>query len=142
MIRNILVALDGTAIAPRVLATATEIAERFNARMFLFRAVMVPPEFPAAAANTAPPDALPHLLAAQALEELRRLAAGNPRASAETPLIRYGDPWRTIVEAGDRLDVELIVVGSHLYHWPDQLVGTVAAHLATRGHRNVLIVQS
>jgi len=142
MIRNLLVALDSTAIAPRVLAAATEIAERFDARMFLCRAVMVPPEFPAAAANAARHDALPDILAAQALAELRGLAAGNPRASAETPLISYGDPWRAIVEAGERLDVELIVVGSHLYHWPDRVLGTVAGNLVNRGHRNVLVVRS
>jgi nucleotide-binding universal stress UspA family protein len=142
MIRNILVALDHTAIAPRVLLIATEIAERFDARMYLFRALLVPPEFPAAAANAAPDDGLPKHLAEAAMEGLRRLAAGNPRASAADPIIGYGDPWRAIVVTGDQLNVDLIVVGSHLYHWPDQLLGTVAGNLANRGHRNVLVVRS
>ena len=141
MIRNILVALDGTPIAPRVLASATEIAEQFDARMFLFRAVMLPQEFPAAAANASPRDALRDVLVREAAQELRRLAAGNARASVEAPVIGHGDPWRAIVDAAERLDVDLTVVGSHLYHWPDRVLGTVAANLANRGHRNVLIVR-
>lgn len=142
MIRRILVALDDTAIASRVLETATEVAERFDARMFLFRAVMVPQEFPAAAANAAPRDALADVMAAEAMKGLSMLAAGNPRAIIEAPVVGRGDPWRAIVEAGDRLDVDLTVVGSHLYHWPDRILGTVAANLANRGHRNVLIVRA
>jgi len=141
VIRNILVALDGTAIAPLVLTAATEVAERFDARMFLFRAVMIPQEFPAAAADGGPRDSLRAMLVAEARQELRVLATGNGRASIEEPVIGHGDPWRAIVEAADRLDVDLTVVGSHLYHWPDRVLGTVAANLANRGHRNVLIVR-
>jgi nucleotide-binding universal stress UspA family protein len=142
VIRSILVGLDTTPIAPRVLAVATEIAERFDARMYLLRAVQVPPEFPAAAAHAAGPDPLPRHLDEEAVRDLQRLAAGNPRASAADPIVGHGDPWRAIVETGDRLDVDLIVVGSHLYHWPDRLLGTVAGNLANRGHRNVLVVRS
>lgn len=141
MIRRILAALDDTAIAPRVLAIATEIAERFDADLHLFRAVQVPPEFPAAAANATRDDPLPAHLAKEALEALHRLAAGHPRALAHPPEIGFGDPWRAIVEAGDRLDVDLLVVGSHVYHWPDRVLGTVAGNLANRGHRNVLVVR-
>jgi nucleotide-binding universal stress UspA family protein len=141
MIRTVLVALDATPIAPRVLVVATEIAERFDARMVLFHAFLVPPEFPAAAANAAPDDPLPAHLTDEAMEALRRLSAGNPRASAEGPIVCEGNPWRTIVEHGDRLDADLIVVGSHLYHWPDRVLGTVAGNLANRGNRNVLVVR-
>jgi len=141
VIQTILVALDDTPIAPRVLAVATEIAERFDARLQLFRAVLVPPEFPAAAANAAPDDPLPAHLAEEAREALLRLAAGNARANHDPPIIGSGDPWRAINEAADHLNVDLIVVGSHLYHFPDQLLGTVAGSLANRGTRNVLVVR-
>ena len=74
---------------------------------------------------------------------LRRLAAGNARASPQVLVIGYGDPWRAILEAANRLDVDLVVVGSHLYHFPDEeLLGTVAGTLANRGTRNVLVVHS
>jgi len=141
VIRRILVALDDTAIAPRVLAVATEIAERFDADLHLFRAVLVPPEFPAAAANGAPDDPLPAYLEHEALAKLHQLAEGNARALAHAMEVGFGDAWRAIVEAGDRLDVDLLVVGSHVYHWPDRLLGTVAGNLANRGHRNVLVVR-
>lgn len=141
MIRRILAALDNTAIAPRVLALATEMAERFDADLHLFRAVQVPPEFPAAAANATPDDPLPAHLAREAAEALREMAAGNERALAHPPEVGFGDPWRAIVDAGDRLDVDLLVVGSHVYHWPDRVLGTVAGNLANRGHRNVLVVR-
>jgi Universal stress protein family len=79
VIRTILVALDETPIAPRVLVAANEIAHRFDARMLLFRAVMVPPEFPAAAANAMPDDPLPdHLAEEGATEARRRQRAGDP----------------------------------------------------------------
>jgi len=141
MIRTILVALDETPIATRVLATATEIAEHFDAHMVLFRAVMIPPEFPAAAAQATPGDPLPDHLAQEAREALRLLSTGNARAGAEPPVIAYGDPWRAIVATSNRLDADLVVVGSHLYHWPDHILGTVAGNLANRGTRNVLVVR-
>lgn len=141
MIRRILVALDDTPIAPRVLEVATEVAERFDAAMHLFRAVQVPPEFPAAAAHGAAADTLPAHLVAEAAEALRGMAAGNARALAHPPDVGFGDPWTAIVAAGDRLDVDLIVVGSHLYSFSDRVLGTVAGNLANRGDRNVLVVR-
>jgi universal stress protein F len=72
---------------------------------------------------------------------LQRLAASNARATREAPVIGYGDAWRAIVAAADQLDVDLVVMGSHLYHFPDQVLGTVAGKLANRGTRNVLVVR-
>ena len=141
MIRKILVALDDTAIAPRVLEAATEIAERFDAELHLFRAVDIPPEFPAAAANADPHDLLPEFLTARGAEALRQLALGNPRANQHVPVLGVGEPWRAIQDAADRLGVDLIVMGSHAYHWPDRLLGSVAGHMANQGHANVLVVR-
>lgn len=141
MIRRILAALDDTAIAPRVLALSVEVAERFDADLYLFRAVLVPPEFPPAAAHGAHANPLPDHLTHEARASLRRLAAPHPRALAHEPHVGFGDPWHAIVEAADRLDVDLIVVGSHAYHFPDQLLGTVAGSLANRSHRDVLVVR-
>lgn len=141
MIRRILVALDATESADRVLAAATEIADRFDANLHLFRALLVPPEIPAAAGGASHEDPLPAHLVHEAARALSLLAEGNPRALANAPHVGFGDPWRAIVEAGDALDVDLVVVGSHLYHWPDRVLGTVPGELATRGHRNVLVVQ-
>lgn len=141
MIRRILVALDETPIASRVLAVATGVADRFDADLHLFRALLVPPEFPAAAPHASAPDPLARHLEIAAERALLELAAGNARALAHPPMVRLGDPWMAIVEASDARDVDLVVVGSHLYHWPDRVLGTVAGNLANRGHRNVLVVR-
>lgn len=140
MITTILVALDDKPIAARVLAVATEIADRFDARMLLLRVIHVPPEFPAAAGGASRRDPLAAHLHARAAEELAALARDNARASAEAPILISGEPWRTIVEAGDVFDADLIVMGSHVHRWPDRLLGTNAGHLANQGHRDVLIV--
>ena len=49
MIGKLLVALDGSARAPGVLAAALEIATRFGATMIPFRALTIPPDFPPSA---------------------------------------------------------------------------------------------
>jgi universal stress protein A len=141
MIHRILVALDETPVASRVLAMATEIAERFDATLLLLRVIDIPPEFPAAAANADPHDALPAFLTAQGVAALQALAAGNPRALVHPPIVRSGDPWQAIQREADQNAVDLIVVGSHAYHWQDRLLGSVAGTLANRGHANVLVVR-
>lgn len=139
MIERILVALDASARAPDVLAAASEIAERFDARMLLFRAIDVPPEFPPSA-HVEGSDPLPAILAERARAQLEALAHGNPRADVEHPVIVVGQAWRAIVATADRLDVDLVVIGSHGYHGIDHLLGTTAGKVANHAHRNVLIV--
>ena len=139
MITRILVALDASPRAPDVLAAANELAMRFDARMLLFRAIEVPPEFPPAA-HVASGDPLPTYLGERAREELEALAAGNPRADVDHPIVVIGQPWRAIVAAADKLDADLIVIGSHGYHGIDRLLGTTAGKVANHAHRNVLIV--
>lgn len=139
MIKVILVCLDGSPRAPSVLTAATEIAERFDARLIVYRAIVVPPEFPPAA-HVPGIDALPDAMRNAALEELRLLTRGNARASVETPATSFGQPWRAIVETADRLEVDLIVLGSHGYHGLDRVLGTTSGKVANHAHRNVLIV--
>jgi nucleotide-binding universal stress UspA family protein len=55
-------------------------------------------------------------------------------------VIRFGVPWRKILDAADELDVDLIVMGSHGYGGFDRLLGTTAAQVANRARRNVLVV--
>ena len=141
MIATVLVALDASARAPGVLAAATEIAARFDARLILYRAITVPPDFPAAA-HAAHGDPLPAYLLRAATSELESLAADNPRARVEPPVVTVGQPWRAIVDIADRLQVDLIVIGSHGYHGLDRILGTTAGRVANHAHRNVLIVHA
>jgi nucleotide-binding universal stress UspA family protein len=143
VIRRILVPLDESPRAAGVLEAALEIAERFGASLRLFRAIAVPPDWPAAAAGN-PVDPLPgHLtdLAVAELDELGRRAA--ERVVVVPPIARIGEqPWRLIVALADELDVDLVVIGSHGYHGLDRVLGTNAGRVVNFAHRNVLVVHA
>ena len=141
MIESILVALDGSPVARRVLDAALEVADRFDAKLTLYRAVVVPPDFAAAAYNPTG-DPLPTLLHQRAAEELRALAQGHPRALASAPVVTDGQPWRAICQAAEDLGVDLIVIGSHGYAGWDRLLGTTAQHVVNHSTRSVLVVHS
>ncbi len=134
----LLVAVDGSARAAEVVRAAVELAERFDARVRLFRSIAVPQVFPAGAKM--PLDETPALMAEQAHQDLRDLAAGNPRVSIEPVDVATPQPWRAILEAAVRVDADLIVVGSHGYAGWDRVLGTTAAKVANHADRNVLVV--
>lgn len=140
MIGRILVALDGSDRAPGVFDAAVEIAARFRAALRPFRAVMVPPEFPAAAAGSRPDPLAAHMMES-AEEELEELISGAPPSVLlEPPIVRIGQPWRLILAVADEIDADLVVVGSHGYHGLDRILGTTAARVANVSSRNVLVV--
>jgi universal stress protein F len=83
---------------------------------------------------------LPAKLEASAKTELATLRSSFPGVDLRPPVIRFGVPWRKILDAAEELDVDLIVMGSHGYEAVDRLLGTTAAQVANRAHRNVLVV--
>ena len=140
MIQTILVALDSSARAPAVLAAACEIAEKFGARLAPVRTISVPPDFPPAA-HVVGHDPLPAHLKDVALAELDLLLAAVPAGVAmDAPRVRIGQPWRTIIEAAEELNADLVVLGSHGYHGADRILGTTAGKVANLCKRNVLVV--
>lgn len=137
--KRILVALDHSPRTRLVFDAAVEIAARFSATMWPLSVVWVPPEFPAAAAGSQA-DPLPARLEANARAELAALQPNAPGLDLRAPVVRFGVPWRKILEASDELDVDLIVMGSHGYGGFDRLVGTTAARVVNRSRRSVLVV--
>jgi len=136
--RTILAAVDGSPRSPAVTAAALEIAARFDATVHLFRAIAVPPDFPAAARNA--PDEIPALLEAEARRGLEDLARTSRRFVVEPVDLNTAQPWKAILNAAARLGADLIVVGSHGYHGWDRVLGTTAAKVTNRADRNVLVV--
>jgi nucleotide-binding universal stress UspA family protein len=139
MFSVILTAVDGSERSSGVLHTATEIARRCDGRVHLYRSVSIPQEFPAAARM--PPDKLPAILVEEARLELQAIAAGYSDVVIEEPAM--SDPpqaWRGILEAGYRLNADLIVIGSHGYGGWDRVLGTTAANVVNRSDRSVLVV--
>jgi nucleotide-binding universal stress UspA family protein len=139
MFRRILAAVDGSSHAEGVAQAAFQIAERFGAAVHLFRVIELPPDFAAAAANMA--DSLQPALEKQVRDELTALAAKCSRAVAEEPGISHGRPWRDVIVAAERLDVDLIVIGSHGYGAWEMFLGTTAGKIVDRAERTVLVVK-
>ena len=140
-IQTVMAALDGSERAPTVYQVASGIAARFGARLYVFRALDIPPEFPAAAAYK-DGDPLPAFLEQQAREQLAFITnASSGGVKPEPPVITAShQPWRAILEAAERLSADLIVMGSHGYGGLDRVLGTIAGKVANHAHRNVLIV--
>ena len=135
----VLAAVDGSERSSGVMRVAADLARRCNARLNLYRSVSIPQEFPAAARM--PPDVLPEILVSEARQELKAIAADYPDALIEEPALH--DPpqaWRGILEAGGRLNADLIVIGSHGYGGWDRVLGTTAANVVNRADRSVLVV--
>ena len=141
MTSKVLVALDSSRRAPDVFDCAVEIAFGFRAILYPFRAILIPPEFPPAAASSHA-DPLPDHLAKLALDDLLHLALRAKHANVRlgVPIVRFGRPSQLIIQVSDELDVDLIVLGSHGYHGLDRLLGTTAAHVANLAQRSVLVV--
>jgi nucleotide-binding universal stress UspA family protein len=140
MFHKILAAVDASERAPHVFDVAVGIARLAGARLYVMRAVMIPPEFPPAAAGT-PVDPLVARMAASAMQDLSQLIASAPDdVSIQPPTVRLGVPWRVILETAEERDVDLIVVGSHGYHGWDRVLGTTAGKIANVAQRNVLVV--
>jgi nucleotide-binding universal stress UspA family protein len=143
MIHSILVALDASARARVVFDAALALADRFEATLHPFRVLRIPPEIPAAGAG-GHPDALRSSLVQDAVDEMSAIvsARGIARALVEAPSVGFGQPWREILLASERLGVDLIVVGSHGFHGLDRVLGTTAGKVANLAHRHVFVVHA
>jgi len=138
VIREVLVGLDASARAPKVLEAAVALARPLGARLHLLRALELPPDIPASAATSGDP--LPAYAMQKALEELGALAAGYADVAFGASLVRVGRAWREVIAAARALDVDLIVVGSHGFFGWDRVLGTNAARIANLADRDVLVV--
>jgi nucleotide-binding universal stress UspA family protein len=140
-VKSLLVALDHSPRAPRVLAIAADLAARYGASLVLLRVVHIPPEFPPAA-HLAQADGLEGHLRSEARGQMEALAVGLDGALSWSVVVEAGEPWSTILECAERHASDLIVMGSHGYVGLDRLLGTTAAKVANHARRNVFIVHS
>ncbi|HUJ28648.1 MAG TPA: universal stress protein [Myxococcales bacterium] len=136
--RTILAAVDGSPRAAGVAHTAFEIAARFGGTVHLYRAIEMPPDLAAAGANQ--PDTLQPFLEQRVRRELEALGAGKPDAVMEPPAVLHGQPWRDILATAQRLNADLIVIGSHGYGGWDRVLGTTTSKVALHADRCVLVV--
>jgi nucleotide-binding universal stress UspA family protein len=158
----VLIGFDETDSAARALARAADVAAAFRARLVV---VSVAQPVPAPAAEpllqpvgpiVAAPAGLAPVPTAQPLapparlpepEELARRDLERARSylSQRRVEVDYvaeiGDPAERLLEAADRYDAELIVVGSREHGFLERLLGRpVDERIARRAHRDVLLV--
>jgi nucleotide-binding universal stress UspA family protein len=139
VIARILVALDETPRAPSVFRTAAGLAEAFSAELILFRAIDVPPEFPAAGAGGQMDELSPHMAKA-AHEGLMTYARERPDLTSRVLVHANSSAHQSILRAAREHDVDLIVIGSHGYHGLDRILGTTAGMVSNLADRDVFVV--
>lgn len=144
MYKHILAALDGSPRSPQVLRHAAELCARTGATLHLCHAINVPLGLPADT-WTLSGDDLQARLIDHGLHELTTLAEGlHPHI---TPVrwgervCRIGRPAQVIVDLGEELKVDLIVIGCHSLAVLDRLLGTTAARVVNHAHCDVLVVR-
>ncbi len=138
--KRILVALDGSPRAPKVLEAAVRIAELAGAKLVLYRAISVSPDLPREVlveTDTRLEDAL----IANARADLARIAERLRPELVEQIVTAFAIPWDGICRAARERDADLIVIGSHGYSGLDRILGTVAGKVVNHADRNVLVVR-
>jgi len=138
--KRILVCLDASPRAPRVLETAAELAQRSGARMCLLRTVGIPPEVDQAMFVHAAASVIETMMTKAKLE-LEGLARDIPPALIEGVHVHIGAPWDTICREATSLDCDLVVLGSHGYSGFDRILGTTAGKVVNHCDRSVLVVR-
>jgi len=140
-VKRILVALDGSPRAPKVLEAATRLAELAGAKLVLYRAITVSTDMSQEALLTTELQ-LEDLLVSSARTNLQQIAEHVRGELIEQIVTTFATPWDGICRAAQERDVDLIVIGSHGYGGIDRLLGTVAAKVVNHADRNVLVVRT
>ncbi len=139
-VKLILVPLDASARAPKVLHAALDLAHRTGAKLRLLRAVTLPPEVPMSPFGISPDDFL-GVLVDEAKRSLGALASDVPPEQLDGVEVLIGSPWTTICETAKRTRADLVVIGSHGYGGLDRLLGTTAAKVVNHAPCSVLVAR-
>lgn len=139
--KRLLVALDASDRASKVLEAAVRLAELTGGKLILFRAIVVPPELPRDVL-VATDARLEDILVRNANADLQRLAERVPPPLIEQITTAFATAWDGICRAAREHDVDLIVIGSHGYGGIDRILGTTAAKVVNHADRNVLVVRT
>lgn len=142
--KNILAAIDFSVVTPSVLELATELAQRFGAKLWLIHVAAPDPDF--VGFKTGPQYIRDHR-AEQLKQEHSEAQAFAEEAKTKgvdaTALLVQGPTSETLAAEIERLQADMVVVGSHgrgaLYR---ALVGSVSEQLLRECQVPVLVVPS
>lgn len=144
MFKHILVPVDGSSTSQAAVSKATELAKVFGSTVTVIY-VIDPYPFTGVGTDFAYGQA-EYLSAATAEANTAVHAAKDSFAAAgvtvSTSIIEAHTAWRGIVEAGDSLQADLIVMGSHGRSGLEKLVlGSVAQAVLSHTKRPVLVTR-
>lgn len=138
--KKILVALDSSPFAERVLAQAVNLAERLGGQLWLLRSVGLPVELPLEA-YAMPPESVASLLEKSARREIASFAEKVPAHLLGGQIVEIGVPWRTICDVASREKVDLLVVGAHGHRFLDRVLGTTTGRVVNHADVSVHVVR-
>jgi universal stress protein F len=141
VMKRILVALDGSPQAPRVLEAAARLAELVGGKLVLYRAITVSPDLPRHVLVETD-RRLEDTLLANARDDLGGAAAHLRPNLVEKLVTAFAIPWDGICRAARECEADLIVIGSHGYGGIDRILGTTAGKVVNHADRNVLVVRN
>ena len=135
--KTIVVGYDETEPAKRALMRAAELAKAFDAKIVVTSVARVLAAAARGAGAIDPTDSVE--LHQEELVHAKALLAEHGLEATLQPAL--GDPASTIVEVAEKVDADLIVVGTREPGLLDRLVnGSVSGGVSRRAHCDVLIV--
>ncbi len=143
MYTKIMVPLDGSMLAEKALPHAVRLANRFNAKLLLLRAV----ELPGLTVDT-PESEIKVISSAEEYMTEVQATLTNPKIAAHIApervqtLVVYGDAVEQVVELAPFEKVDLIVMTTHGRSGLSRLVtGSVAGRILHRTHVPIMLVR-
>jgi nucleotide-binding universal stress UspA family protein len=139
---KILVAIDFSESSPLILQRAAGLAALLSAQVWLVHVAAPDPDF---VGYEAGPQVVREQVSRRFYQEHQRLQAEaqilRDRGINTTPLLIQGPTVPTLLHEADKLDADIIVVGSHGHGAVYQLlVGSVSEGLLRKATRPVLVI--
>ena len=144
MFKHILVPVDGSDTAQMAVGKATALARAFGSRVTV---IYVIDPYPFTGVGTDFAYGQAEYLSAATAEanasvKLAKESFANSGVNVETSVVEAHTAWRGIVEAGESLQADLIVMGSHGRNALEKLVlGSVAQAVLSHTKLPVLVVR-
>lgn len=139
--KRIVVGVDGSERAARVLREAGALASAIGARLIVKRVVTIPAGMPVEAMSLEP-SGIPARLTELAQHELKSLLENNPVGPVlEAADVEIGTAWQVLCDTAREVAADLIVIGTHGYTLLDHVLGTTAARVVNHAPCSVVVVR-
>ncbi|MBK8170688.1 MAG: universal stress protein [Sandaracinaceae bacterium] len=139
-IRTVLVGLDSSERAKKVLKAAVDLAEHYDAKLVAVRGVGLPVDFPDTILPISANELADKLLETNQAS-LSALVASVPTTRLLKAEARYGTPWQVVCTIAKEANADVVVVGTHSRNALDVILGTTASRITNHAPCSVLVVR-